>query len=183
MSMFVDTDEPHGHFPKLKGKAAEVKSLVPALSHVWEWYMDAELVEHWAILDGLQSSALMDTVLDNHPDVDVFPTCALDDFVEASWNYARCQNAVAVHYNRLGLFLFDVTIKTHWTLHCAMEAPFLNPRHGWNYIGEDFMYHSRVLHATCCKGNSPASSVNKFAGKYGRAMEHTLTLLETGVDM
>ena len=177
--MFINPDDPHGQFPKLKGKAAQIKALVPALSHVWELYMDAELVEHCAILDGLDSSALMDVVLDNHPDVDVLPQDALDEFVNASWNYASCQNAVAAHYNRLGFSIFDVAIKTHWTLHCAMEAPFLNPRRSWNYIGEDFMFKCRELHAACCKGCTPASSVNKFAGKYCHAIGHTLALLET----
>jgi hypothetical protein len=183
ISMFINLEDPHGHMPKLKGKAAEVKALIPALVHVWKFHMDALLVEHVAILDGLQSSVLMDNILDGYPDVDVWPNDALKVFVDASWNYARCQNAVAAHYNRFGFFLFDVTIKTHWTLHCAMEAPFLNPRRSWNYIGEDFMSKSRDLHTSCCKGNSPASSVNKFADKYCHAMGHTLTLLDSGGDL
>ena len=60
--MFVNADDPHGHMPKLKGKAAEVKALIPALVHVWKFHMDALLVEHVAILDGLQSSVLMDNI-------------------------------------------------------------------------------------------------------------------------
>ena len=162
ISMFINLEDPHGHMPKLKGKAAEVKALIPALVHVWKFHMDALLVEHVAILDGLQSSVLMDNILDGYPDVDVWPNDALKVFVDASWNYARCQNAVAAHYNRFGFLLFDVTIKTHWTLHCAMEAPFLNPRRSWNYIGEDFMSKSRDLHTSCCKGNSPASSATQW---------------------
>ncbi len=35
LSMFVDTGHPHEAQPKLKGRAHEVKSLMPALAHVW----------------------------------------------------------------------------------------------------------------------------------------------------
>ena len=32
ISMFINLEDPHGHMPKLKGKAAEVKALIPALA-------------------------------------------------------------------------------------------------------------------------------------------------------
>jgi len=94
----------------------------------------------------------MDAVLDVYPDCDVLPEHAVQDFVSASWQYAQCQKAVADHYGkRLGYMIFDITVKTHWTLHCAIEAAFLNPRFSWIFSGKDFMMNCSQLHATCCK--------------------------------
>ena len=97
---------------------------------------------------------------------------------------AQCQDAVADHDDeKLGYFLFDITIKTHWTLHCAIEAAFLNPRYSWNFTGEDFMMKCRDLHSSCCKGNDAAGSANKFAVKYCYALENMFKLMERGLQL
>lgn len=184
IGMWTSADDPHGHMPKLKGKAIHVRNLVPALLHVWTKHMDPSLPEHQAVAEGLRCSAAIDDILDHYSDVDVLPKHAVKEFQCASWTYAQCQNAAADHYNQvLGFLVFDVTIKTHWTLHCAIEAAFLNPRYSWNYIGEDFMMKCRELLASCCKCNTAASSMNKFAGKYCYALEHMFKLLDRGLSV
>ena len=184
IGMWTNADDPHGHMPKLKGKAIEIRNFVPALLHVWVNRMDPSLPEHQAIAEGLKCSAAIDEILDLWADVDVLPKHAVKEFQSACWTYAQCQNAAADHYNRvLGFLVFDVTIKTHWTLHCAIESAFLNPRYSWNYSGEDFMMKCRELLASCCKGNTASSSVNKFAGKYWYALEHMFKLLDHGMQV
>ena len=61
----------------------------------------------------------MDNILDGYPDVDVWPNDALKVFVDASWNYARCQNAVAAHYNRFGFFF--LMLPSRHTGHCTVQ--------------------------------------------------------------
>jgi hypothetical protein len=180
LNMFCNSADLHGTVPKLKGRAIEVRNMVPALASVWARVMDATLPEHLAILEGMKNSSLMDDILHTHQDADVLPTADCDKFVAASWQYARLQSAVADHYNKEGFLLFDVTIKTHWTCHCAMEAPFLNPRLSWNYSGEDFMGHCRWLHQSCSKGNDGPESVNKFAAKYCRGLQMIFEQFENG---
>jgi hypothetical protein len=178
---WCNQDDPHGTMPKLKGRAIEVRNLVPALASVWARVMDPNNHVHQAVLEGMKNSAIMDDVLDAYPDADVLPTEDCVDFVNASWDYAKCQNALADHYNKQqGFLVFDVTIKTHWTLHCAMEAPFLNPRLSWNFSGEDFMQKCRGLHQSCCKGNDGLDSVNKFATKYCHALQMIFRQFENG---
>jgi len=182
LSMFMNMDKPHETQPKLKGRAHEVKSLIPALAHVWETRMTPGLVEHAAILQGLQHSAEMDVILDTFVDWDSLPADAARDFSEASWGYARCQQAVSDHYNRtLGLYIFDVTIKTHYMLHQALQAKWFNPRKIWNYAGEDFMHKSKVLLESCVKGNSAPQSQNKFGDKYRYALHYMFTEFEEGL--
>ena len=121
----------------------------------------------------------MDEVLDAYPDTDLLPKKETNEFVGASWNYARCQNAVASYYNiHEQLKIFDVTIKTHWTLHCALQGKFLNPRKSWNFAGEDFMHKCRLLHKTCCVGNNALQSTNKFGQKYCYALSILFQRLE-----
>ena len=181
LSMFCNPDNPHVTVPKLKGRAIEVRNMVPALASVWARLMDATLPEHLAVLEGMKNSSLMDEILHTHSDADVLPVADCNNFVAASWQYARLQSAVADHYNnKEGLLLFDVTIKTHWTSHCAMEAPFLNPRLSWNYSGEDFMGHCRLLHQTCSKGNDGPGSIKKFAEKYCRGLQMVFEQFQNG---
>ena len=96
LSMWINVDDPHNGMPKLKGRAMEVKTLVPALCAVWEGHMNNGLPEHLAVHELLRCSARMDEVLDSHPDADLLPPHALADFVECSWMYAQCQNACGV---------------------------------------------------------------------------------------
>lgn len=169
--MYITTSDPHNTFPKLKGRAAECKSLVPALAHVWAEYMRPDRPEEATVLQGLLHSARMDEILDMFPDEDVLPARAAAEFSEATWGYAQCQDAVASYYNRtVGYQVFDVTVKTHWMLHSAMVAAFFNPRKSWNYSGEDFMHKSKTLLQACMVGNSFTRAVIKFAGKYTYAM-------------
>lgn len=156
----------HDLQPQLKGKAIEVNTRVTAVIHVWSHFMDHESVVHHAVLGGVVASAEMDGISDSHSDEDKLPLSAGQSFVNASWQYCRCQNAVAYHWNNnCGLMIFNVTIKTHWTLQHAMEALFFNPRKTWNLSGEDFMHKCKVLMAACTRGNSGPHSVAKFLTK------------------
>ena len=169
LSMFVKSDDAHDSFPKLSGRAVEIKNLIPALAHVWAELSDAADVHHQAVLLGLVQSARMDSILDLYPDADRLPAADANAYRDAAYGYARTQGALADFYNEESggaLMLFDITAKTHWMLHGADNALYLNPRLSWNYAGEDFMGKVKVLHASCCRGNSAAMSTNKFASKY-----------------
>ena len=69
--------------------------------------------------------------------------------------------------------LFDATIKTHMTCHCALRAHLHNPRREWNFAGEDFMHYMKVLMGSCMKGNSMAGATVKHMEKYVFAL-HTM---------
>ena len=181
LSMIHKPDDPHDSMPRMKGKAIECRNLMPALIPVWESVMDAGCVGHQAVLVGLQASVEMDAVLDANRDVDVLPAPDAHKFVEASWLYVNCQNAAAQFFNTQTLMIFDITIKTHYTCHCALVAPFLNPRLCWNFAGEDFMQKCKILHQSCVRGNSVHQSVCKFAEKYCIALHLQLVDFEKGI--
>ena len=141
--------------------------MLPALASVWHELMDHDDVAHVAVLSGLKASTVIDEALDQHPEADLLPLKSLEDFVENCWLYAKCQNACADHFNtKVGLMVFDVTIKTHWMLHAALDAHLLDPRRDWNYCGEHFMNVGKVFMQTCAKGNSGSKSMNTLIEKY-----------------
>lgn len=184
MTMFLKATDPHDSFPSLSGRAVEIKNLMPALAAVWADHCEADSVPHQAVLFGLLESAHMDEILDLHAQFDKLPADAAKNYTDAAYSYARAQAACADHWNREhggGLMIFDVTCKTHWLLHGADDAAFLNPRLSWNYAGEDFMGKCKVLQASCCKGNSVAKSTNKFAVKYSYALHLIFQEFEDGL--
>lgn len=176
LSMFVSLEDPHDKFPCLSGRAIETKNLLPALASVWKEYAERGNPAHDTVGWGLAQSIAMDQILDRYPDVDKLPDAEGIAYRDAAYNYARAQSACASHFNRQhggSLMIFDITAKTHWMLHGADNALFLNPRLSWNYSGEDFMGKTKVLQASCCRGNSAGHSCNKFAEKYGCALHFT----------
>jgi hypothetical protein len=56
LSMFTDPAAPRNTYPKLKGRAAEVKRLGPALLHVWERWGNAGDRIHQQVRAGLRHS-------------------------------------------------------------------------------------------------------------------------------
>ena len=87
LSMFVNTVHPHVDYPKLKGKAAEMRSLGPALHHVWCNKMDGSILIHRQVELALRCCADIDTILDNNRDVVKLPPGAATKFQDNVFNF------------------------------------------------------------------------------------------------
>ena len=70
--------------PKLKGKANEVKCLVPVLHKIWKRHMNNSLALHKKIELMLRLSHHMDLILDKYPTDFVLPTAASEDLIASS---------------------------------------------------------------------------------------------------
>ena len=69
LSTFANTVHPHVDYPKLKGKAAEMKSLGPALHNILRMKMDGLNQTHRQVELASRCCASTDTVLDDNRDV------------------------------------------------------------------------------------------------------------------
>ena len=187
LSMFLNLEAPHERMPKLKGRAIEVRNLMPALMHAWKHFMHpSQKPFELIVLTGLQASCKLDEILAQYPEVDKLPRQEAAEFQSSAWLYAKCQNAAARHYGSLAggsLMIFDVTIKTHQMLHGALRAGHLNPRHGWNFAGEDFMGKMKELMQSCVRGNNPGASVIKLMDKYSYALHYQLLQLDISLHL
>ena len=165
LSMFVNTVHPHVDYPKLKGKAAEMRSLGPALHHVWCNKMDGSIAIHRQVELALRCCADIDTILDDNRDVVKLPPGAATKFQDNVFNFLSLLNAVATHFTIKQVRLFNLTIKCHYLAHIGFHAENINPRLCWCYAGEDLMNKVKVLTQSCLKGTHASKVFEKLLPK------------------
>lgn len=163
------------NFPSLKGKGAEIRSLMPALKWVWEQVMDQSNPQHEQVHVALQCSVYMDDVLDMHKDADVIPPPDCEQFKHAAFAINTCMNSLCTFYAAKGLALFNITPKNHYLCHIGIGAAWLNPRLAWCYAGEDFMRHIRRMGAGVAKGTGAELAGKKMMLWYSHALGLTLS--------
>ena len=89
--------------------------------------MDHSNVQHHLTLAGLGFSEDADTVLDRNRGVNILPDDDKVLFQRSVWNFLDVQNAVASVYSAANPKLFDVTIKSHYYAHSAIQVvPFVS---------------------------------------------------------
>ena len=160
-----------GGFPKLKGKAAEIKHLTPAILEIWQDAMNPADSMHIAVHTCLTASVRLDEILDEHTGF-ILPASVADEFLSNAVRYVQHNSLLA---NYLGLPLFNITMKLHYMLHGARNAKFLNPRVSWCFQGEDYMQHMRVLAHSCLRGLSMEQAQSKLLDKMLVAMHASFT--------
>ena len=121
LSMFVKSDDAHDSFPKLSGRAIEIKNLMPALAHVWAELSDAASVPHQAVLWGLVQSARMDSILDLYPDADRLPAADANAYRDAAYGYARTQEHLQISIMRRVAVPLCFLISPPKLIGCCME--------------------------------------------------------------
>jgi hypothetical protein len=168
LSMFRS---PGDTYPKLKGKAAEVRKLGPALLHVFEKHMQSPKMQHKQIRLALRCSCRMEEIVDDHPLEVVWPNAVAEEYLANCYNFLALATCLANMSMQTGEKLFNITIKFHYLLHVALQARYLNPRLSWTYSGEDFMQKMKGLAAACTKGLGPYEVFNKVVSKYCLGMD------------
>ncbi|CAJ1449555.1 unnamed protein product, partial [Effrenium voratum] len=137
-----------GDYPKLKGKAAEVRSMTPALLVAWRRLREAHgLRSTYAeqIELGLQCSKDIDVILDEARGELFFDDQTHERYVELHYHYAAMQTALHKRHWEQGERVFNVTIKMHYAIHGALLSKHCSPRLSWCYSGEDLMQKAKVV--------------------------------------
>ena len=169
--MYLPSSSP---WPRLKGKAAEVKWFVVALSKVAEKRLNPNnQIEKW-MLDGLQMSVYMETILNEYKDHMVLPEGEGTKFFKAACKFNLVVTALANHFHPQGVNLFNYTIKNHYLVDAGLQAQHINPRKGWCYAGEDFMQKIRKLWQSSCHGASPLRVGESVVKKYCCGMHFSM---------
>ena len=146
-------------YPYLKGQAAEIKRLVPALLEVWENLSGVprehpRFIIHKQIALMLKKFKRMDEILDQHPPVDYpkLPEAAARNFQNDCFDVLQVIQYVHGYFitnfvlipntnPAVAKPLFNITFKCHSIMHIAKASEFLNPRLAICYAGEDYMKH------------------------------------------
>ena len=170
LSMFHNPEKPNDNFPKLKGRAAEVKTMTTALCEIWNFYADMNDMVHKQIGLALRKSARLDAIMtENTQEYKLSPGAAAE-WQKCVFVYLACQSAAAKHFGGLGDLLFDVTPKSHGLCHLGHDCVHLNPRRGWCYAGEHMMHTMRTVGSSCCRGCKADAVSRKIMVKYREGM-------------
>ena len=166
-TMFLPSGSP---FPRLKGKAAEVKWFVQALAIAAKTFLDKNKKEEQWMMAGLDASVTIEKILKDNKDTIVLSKQDAAEFLKATYTFNLLVTALAQHFHPKGVNLFNYTIKNHYLIHAGLQAQHLNPRKGWCYAGEDFMQKIRRLWQSSCHGASPLKVGSTVVRKYCKGM-------------
>ena len=162
------------NFPKLKGRAAEIRWLVKPLMTVFGRHMDRNNAQHRYVYAGLRFSFIVEEILDLHPTDFMFPADVYTKLKAAIFGFLNMNVALSDFYHAQGVFLFKFTIKAHYLAHIAIYSRWYNPRLAWAYSGEDFMQICKKIVQSCQRGSPPHLVCSKAVGKYSEGLAWTM---------
>ena len=167
LSMFLKKGD---KFPKLRGKASEVRHLGPALTSLWERHMNQHLVVHKRIYLLLKANVKLENMLTEHREDYAFPPAAAQEFEETCSTMLLLLTQVAEHFIGENMKLFDITGKSHFVQEIAIMSRCINPRVTWAYQGEDLQQKMQTIAKACARGVRIDQQSTKLARHYRLAL-------------
>ena len=166
LSSFVDTNKPRHMFPRLKGKAAEIKDVTPAILDAWlalapRGYTDRKLVE--TLLVTLVEA--QDLLHESSKEL-MLPLDEAAKFQNLIDKFLATYQRVSFAAEEKGDFLWNNPTKFHHFWHLARKAKFLHPRRTNTYVDEDFVGKIKTLVFSCSAGSEMHQVTLKMAEKY-----------------
>ena len=143
-------------FPKLKGRAADIRSLHSAMLACWSHYMDSANQQHLQILALLQINSELHNVLDRFsPKMGylALPANVHAEIVPKCFQMVQLHVQLQDHYSGTDLQIFNLTSKTHFCLHTMLLSNSIHPYLTWCFKGETKMKTVQRLWKSCLVGN------------------------------
>ena len=165
--MFMADDKT---FPRLKGKAAEIKAIVPAVLELCSSKMDLMNAQHKLIIMGLTMMTTIETILDESALVYKSSDASAKKFEQSCWKFVQINSALASYFHPRNQVLFHHTLKHHYMLHLGIAARHINPRLGWCYQGEAFMKVVKQIVSSSQHGAGPSRVAPKCMRKYSQGL-------------
>ena len=162
-------------FPRLKGRAAWVKTLIPALLSVFTYHMDRHNVQHKQVRLALQKLIQIEEILEIHQASTKVPHADADALVKLARDFCLLNSGLARFFHTDGIFLFNVTIKFHYLLHCMYFSRYLHPAKAWCYGGESLLKHVRRLILSNASGTRLHKINDKVMASYLRGLQISLS--------
>jgi hypothetical protein len=168
MSMFVDKDGPHAHYPVLACKGKESEYITRAVAWIWTQYADEGNPTHVSISQVMNSlCALFDVCQDTgHQLTEAAKTQAMRHTDNLLLHYTALGNEAAAQ----GRWRWNLVPKFHMTWHWSRQVQFLHPRDTGCYIDEDFVGIVKGIAVACTGGMAIARLPLTIMIKYTQGM-------------
>ena len=163
LSQFSNTEHPWSQAPLLKGKAAEIRHLVPVLASVaWDKAIETRGLKESHVAECLHHLA---TFYDLVAQADFFMTkdeadAALQAIQGCLQHYVWLQGHVAKDC------LFQLVPKFHWAYHLGQMCNYQNPKTFWTYRQESWVGSMATVAHSCSHGTKNTKLSESFSEKY-----------------
>ncbi|CAK9031747.1 unnamed protein product [Durusdinium trenchii] len=162
LSMFIRT----GKYPKLRGKASEIRHFGPALLALWSRHQNPHLVLHQRITLMLKQNVHLGEMITFHKDDFALPPGPAQEFEETANSMLLLLSQVADHFVEEGMKCFDITSKCHMLQELAILSRSINPKVTWCFMGEDQTQRMQQVAKACVRGNKLDKQTTKLARHY-----------------
>ena len=160
LGMFCEVAKPRSHYPKLKGRGAEVKHLVPAILYAWRQCKRRRNEYDNNVEEMLISQCNAQRILDDYADELFLPPSQAQVYRRHIDKVLSIYTWLADEATKCGDLLWSVVPKHHWLWHLAERCQYLHPRRGATLIDEDFVKHVREIVRACTR----ATPLHKIPG-------------------
>ena len=149
ISSFVDPARPTLEYPRLKGRAAEVKWLAPVLLALWRRHgRPGVQVDQW-VEACLTSQVRLQEIIDEEPAALFIEPALAAELPAVADRMLSFYSRLADAANRAGELLWTVAPKHHQLVHICARAAYLHPRRGSCFVDEDFMRRVKGIVQAC----------------------------------
>ena len=163
MTMYNEGED---DFPRLKGKAAEVKHFASALLHVFRKHMNRDQEDHNLINYLLTLVIKLDSILDDNKLEYKLPENQAQEFKNCCLAFVQTNARLRHICQEQRRMLFHFTIKFHYILHIGLKALHINPGLGSCIKGEAMVQVVMGIAQSCHFGAPSHLAVNKIMDKY-----------------
>ena len=165
ISSFVNPQAHDKHFPRLKGRGCEVKSLLFPLQSIWEKLKKTGRF-YAKVSESFEAMTRVQNIIDEYKDDLFMPEETALELLEETNRFCQTYCWLANASARRHLMLFDVAPKLHWLWHMGFRARFLSVRRSATFIDEDFVKHMKKVWAQSVSGKPmykvPADVLEKY---------------------
>ena len=174
LSMFIRSG---GKYPKLRGKASEIRPFGKALLALWNQFSNQALLLHRRIALMLKHNVHLEDMITHHKEDFSLPPGPAQEFEETANGMLLLLTQIADHFVEEGLKVFDITSKSHMLQELAILSRCINPKVIWCFMGEDQMQRMQQIAKACVRGNKVDQQTSKLARHYRLALHlHFLDL-------
>ena len=152
LASFCNPQQPAAHYPKLKGKGAEVKALVPVMRSILAKHMDPCSDEHRHMAAALHHQCEAQDIIDNFAHEWFLPPAKAVELKRHIFILLKNYTALGQIADAEGKLLWNMTPKFHWLYHFGERAQFLSPRRGACLIDEDYVGKIKTIGQACASG-------------------------------
>ena len=163
---FCVEDKHDKHFPKLKGKGAEVKHVVGPILQAWKELVPNTCEQKQEISDLLQTQLDIQSLLHDYSDLLLLPSSVSEKLRTLVDNLSLRYQRLAARAETEGKLLWSQPTKFHWLWHLAERSQYMNPRRGNCMMDEDFVGRIKDIAAACADGTTLYKVPAKMIAKY-----------------